>query len=534
MIPNSIHNNLLIKYNDEGVALDSFYLDASYTHPYTQIRDREIMMSDTLTGLANIGSRIYLTNDGWKTFKIIRPDSVDNSAITAIHIKDYNNFSFYHQNRNYYYTTDAGVTFERIYFGDGIRIWDIYFLNDNIGYMIAHRMRTHGGPITNTVIFETNDKGKSWNIILDTIIAPEISPGGFQIHMLNENVGTLVGRYGIVAMTDDGWKTFERMVLPRTKTKQSGYLAVTYSGNRPIIADDGDLTTQGGDIYTLIDTVYMNMGAPELISPTDLSKGLLVDVSFRWKKVTDIGKYVFQLAKDEKFTQMVSDDTLEVGSMVTSLTHEVFGLENCTDYYWRVASMKGQTIKWSPTYTLRTRLEEGVQLVPEDNAIVVASNITLQWHSLDNAERYHLQLSLDSQYNDLIFSQDTIKSNHYRAENLLDDKKIYWRVRGYCYAGFGQWSSTRLFTTMNKSSVYESLLTPLFPNPAIDYIFIKNDDASTGELVKTAMIYNTLGQCVLTIPYQSEGEQLKIDVSHLPPGVYFVRWGIRAERFVKN
>jgi hypothetical protein len=196
--------------------------------------------------------------------------------------------------------------------------------------------------------------------------------------------------------------------------------------------------------------------------------------------------------------------------------------------------MKGQTIKWSPTYALHTRLEQGVQLAPEDNAIEVTSDTTLHWHPLNNAERYHLQLSLDSQYNDLIFSQDTLRSNHYRAENLPDDKTIYWRVRGgYCFAGFGQWSSTWRFSTMNKSSMYEAYLTPLFPNPATDYIFIKNDDAGMGEFAKPAVIYNTLGQCVLTIPHKSEVKQLRIDVSHLPPGVYFVMYGNRAEKFVK-
>jgi hypothetical protein len=544
-VPNSIHNNLLIKYNDEGKPLDSFYLDASYTHPYSQTRDREIMMSDTLTGIANIGTRIYLTNDGWETFKIIRPDSVDNSAIIAIHIKDYNNFSFYHRNRNYYYTTDAGETFERIYLGGGVPISDIYFLNDDVGYMIGHRFQTKGEPIANTVILKTIDKGKSWDIILDTVIAPDnvSGPGGNQIYMLNENDGTIVGAYGVVATTNDGWKSFERIVLPRTKTKHSPYLAVTYSGNRPIIADDGDATTHGGDIYTLIDTVYMNMGAPELISPTDSSKGLLVDITFRWTKVKDIGKYVFQLAKDDKFTQIIRDDTLEVSEMQTALRWDITGLENCTDYYWRVASVKEATIKWSPTYTFRTRLEQGEQITPEDNSIEITRDTTLKWHPLNNAERYHLQISLDNQYNNLIFSQDTLRSTEHRVEKLSDNTVIFWRVRGYCFAGFGQWSPTWQFTTMNNVSVSEHFSAKLIhPNPATEYIeiFCGSIGACSNENniwaspnASNIKIFNMLGECVLTVRARQAVPLQRIDVSHLPRGVYYLRIGNQTQMFVK-
>ncbi|PKL85075.1 MAG: hypothetical protein CVV22_09620 [Ignavibacteriae bacterium HGW-Ignavibacteriae-1] len=530
------NENLVIKYNNAGKALDSFNLDASYTHSWTQHRDREIMMSDTLVGLANIGNRVYLTKDGWKTYKIITPDISDTSVvITSIHIKDENNFSFYHRNRNYYFTIDGGETFEIIPIDSGVNVWDIYFLNNDIGYIIAHRFNYQVGPVRNTLIFKTIDNGKSWDIILDTIIAPEMTPGAYQIHMLDENVGTLVGGHGVIAMTDDGWKTFKRVFLPRTSIVS--YSSIAYSGNRPIIAIRGNEMTSG-DIFTLIDSVYMNIGAPELISPTDLSKGLLVDVTFRWTKVNDITKYVFQLAKDDKFTQIIHDNTLEVSEMQTSLRWDVSGLENCTDYYWRAASLKEQTIKWSPTYTFRTRLEQGEQITPEDNTIEITSDTTLSWHPLNNAERYHLQLSLDSQYNNLIFSQDTLRSTEHRIVDLPDKSLIYWRVRGYCFAGFGQWSPTRHFTTMNKASVSEPIsVSFIHPNPASEYITIQTSEVLETSEVSGVQIINTLGECVIELADVQHlgdvGHLKRIDVSNLPRGVYYVRIGSRTQMFVK-
>jgi hypothetical protein len=75
--------------------------------------------------------------------------------------------------------------------------------------------------------------------------------------------------------------------------------------------------------------------------------------------------------------------------------------------------------------------------------------------------------------------------------------------------------------------------TSIRPSPATDYIYLNNNDAGTGEASHSVMIYNTLGQCVLTISPNLEVEQLRIDVSLLSPGVYFVRFGNRTEKFLK-
>jgi len=71
----------------------------------------------------------------------------------------------------------------------------------------------------------------------------------------------------------------------------------------------------------------------------------------------------------------------------------------------------------------------------------------------------------------------------------------------------------------------------IHPNPTSEYIYINLGDVSGFGGVK---IFNMLGECVINLtPPLSEGEGVRIDVSHLPPGVYFVRIGSRAEKFVK-
>ncbi|MCO5250240.1 MAG: T9SS type A sorting domain-containing protein [Candidatus Kapabacteria bacterium] len=49
-------------------------------------------------------------------------------------------------------------------------------------------------------------------------------------------------------------------------------------------------------------------------------------------------------------------------------------------------------------------------------------------------------------------------------------------------------------------------------------------------------IFNTLGECVSTTPHPSTGsgsDILRIDISHLSRGVYYLRIGSRTQMFVK-
>jgi hypothetical protein len=84
----------------------------------------------------------------------------------------------------------------------------------------------------------------------------------------------------------------------------------------------------------------------------------------------------------------------------------------------------------------------------------------------------------------------------------------------------------------------------LFPNPATDYIEISypeglgvDNSPSNQRGLGGVNIYNTLGECVLTTPYPSTGsgsENLRIDISHLTRGVYFIKIGERVQIFVKE
>jgi len=92
--------------------------------------------------------------------------------------------------------------------------------------------------------------------------------------------------------------------------------------------------------------------------------------------------------------------------------------------------------------------------------------------------------------------------------------------------------------TYPASSVFESTEVGnglvIHPNPATEYITIQTSEVFKTSKVSDIKIFNMLGECVIHLtPTLSEGEGVRINVLHLPPGLYFVRYGNQAEKFVK-
>ncbi|MCO5252724.1 MAG: T9SS type A sorting domain-containing protein [Candidatus Kapabacteria bacterium] len=103
---------------------------------------------------------------------------------------------------------------------------------------------------------------------------------------------------------------------------------------------------------------------------------------------------------------------------------------------------------------------------------------------------------------------------------------------------------TDFLANVNSELIQNPVDFSIFPNPATEYIEISshtinptvNRRVDEGSEIK---IYNTLGECVrnLTPPaHPSTGSgsgNLRVDISHLPRGVYYLRIGSRTRMFVK-
>jgi len=139
--------------------------------------------------------------------------------------------------------------------------------------------------------------------------------------------------------------------------------------------------------------------------------------------------------------------------------------------------------------------------------------------------------------NGVFFSIDN-GDTWYERNYGLDSTTIYklYFHKNYVWAatssGIYKIKLDEMFTGVDDAIESENSVL-ITPNPATDYIDITV--AGNRTLKDAVRVYDVLGVCVLTHPLapSREGERVRLDVSGLAAGVYFVRSGSKIYKFVK-
>lgn len=82
------------------------------------------------------------------------------------------------------------------------------------------------------------------------------------------------------------------------------------------------------------------------------------------------------------------------------------------------------------------------------------------------------------------------------------------------------------------SAKFTDYVPIIFPNPACNYIEIKNYEGLNGNSLTKCYIYNALGDCVMIIDNKEHNLTKKIEVQDLPNGSYFIILGNKFEKFL--
>ncbi|MBK8982962.1 MAG: T9SS type A sorting domain-containing protein [Ignavibacteria bacterium] len=97
-------------------------------------------------------------------------------------------------------TTDAGITWSKVYKSliQSEHVWNIYFVNDLLGYATIERFVQGNGAV-----IKTTDGGHNWIRIEIPTTSPDLDPIGF----INENTGWVAnhGNFGIHQTTNGGF-----------------------------------------------------------------------------------------------------------------------------------------------------------------------------------------------------------------------------------------------------------------------------------------------------------------------------------------
>ncbi|MEE4331612.1 MAG: S8 family serine peptidase, partial [Wenzhouxiangella sp.] len=118
-------------------------------------------------------------------------------------------------------------------------------------------------------------------------------------------------------------------------------------------------------------TLIADLGqGPVLVAPADGVTDLVLDPAFTWQAVSGATGYRFQLARDEGFSDLLTDQTTDQTGLMPDLD-----LDLQTTYFWRVGALNscGDSL-WSETFSFTTRLEPVATLSTSNLSFVLGIN----------------------------------------------------------------------------------------------------------------------------------------------------------------
>lgn len=87
-------------------------------------------------------------------------------------------------------------------------------------------------------------------------------------------------------------------------------------------------------------------------------------------------------------------------------------------------------------------------LLPANNSVGIPIDPVIRWNSLNNAPRYHYQISTSSAFLTIVEEDTLVADTTKQITGLSNDVIYYWRVRGINLLALGPWSSQRNFRTI--------------------------------------------------------------------------------------
>ena len=274
--------------------------------------------------------------------------------------------------------------------------------------------------------------------------------------------------------------------------------------------------------------------------PLKGAKKVEIDLAVRWKAANLAETYILQIAENSNFYNPVVDE-----SGILDITYDLStsGLENYTEYYWRVQAVNADGVsQWSDIWNFRIIAlppqTAPVLLKPQMQGINEPKALLFEWSDVDDASSYHLQIALENTFDQgvLIIDQNRIYSTEKFVNALQWETNYFWRARAENEAGPGPWSAIWSFETM--LSVEENVSkyqVSVVPNPVTQTASVQ---FVLPEMNETAIeIYNMNGQIVdiINTGYLAAGSHyFTWNPKNLESGSYLIQITVGKDKAVKQ
>ncbi len=200
---------------------------------------------------------------------------------------------------------------------------------------------------------------------------------------------------------------------------------------------------------------------PVLSSPADNSVDISTSPNLIWNSSSGATSYTLQVSADPSFSSFIYNQ-----SGIINTNRQVTGLNNLTNYFWRVRAANGSgTSGWSdPVWSFKTKaasLAAPLLSLPTNMAASVSTSPTFVWIASSGAASYTLQISTDNAFSALTFNQSDISTTNIQVTGLNSFTVYYWRVRAVNNLGVSDWSTPSWsFTTGSAPLAPPVLISP--------------------------------------------------------------------------
>ena len=183
--------------------------------------------------------------------------------------------------------------------------------------------------------------------------------------------------------------------------------------------------------------------APSLVSPVG---GVTLDqpgdpLVYRWTAVPGANTYTVEVGPDPDFVDPALVKTYTTSA--TSIAPNIIPSDG--DYHWRVTANLSAGVKsnrsavgdYSVAAVIRSGGNQSLPQLPQypanDQTI---QEVVLDWHPIDGAATYKLQVSTDSNFLTIVHSATGIMSTRYSPPTTLDNDQYWWRIAPVNADGF--------------------------------------------------------------------------------------------------
>jgi len=201
---------------------------------------------------------------------------------------------------------------------------------------------------------------------------------------------------------------------------------------------------------------YTKLSFPNLIAPVNNITQIDNNQFVKFSKVIGAENYQILFSINEDFSE-IEKDTI-IANPVNEVSIYFTKLKLSTKYYWKVKAINSNVESdWSDTFKFTTRDAQiinipSLQLPFDKEKIGMNKVIKFQWTIIGNAKQYHLQLSIDNTFDNLLI--DTILPyNNILINNLNLESQYYWKVLAIGVESESIWSNIREFDIIDESLI---------------------------------------------------------------------------------